>query len=249
MSHLTESDIEQHAIQLFENLGYEYVQGDQLERNCPDEVVLLEHLTAAVNRINPHIPELAREQALKEIIRIQSPDTLANNEIFHRALTEGVKVTKTENYQERGDLVWLIDFDNPDNNEFIVANQFTVIENHQHKRPDLILFVNGLPLVVIELKNPADENTTIKSAYQQLDTYKNTIPSLFTYNALLVISDGLEAKAGSLSADFNRFMTWKSADGQSEASHLVSQMETLIKGMLNKTTLLDLVRHFVVFKK
>jgi type I restriction enzyme R subunit len=212
-------------------------------------VVLLDCLSAAVKRINPHIPELARQQAIKEITRIHSLDTLANNETFHRALTEGVRITKTESHQERGDLVWLIDFDNPDNNEFIVANQFTVIENHQHKRPDLILFVNGLPLVVIELKNPADENATIKSAYQQLDTYKNTIPSLFTYNALLVISDGLEAKAGSLSADFSRFMAWKSADGQSEASHLISQIEILINGMLNKTTLLDLVRHFVVFEK
>jgi type I restriction enzyme R subunit len=249
MSRLTESDIEQHAIELFERLGYHYFHGDQLNRNRPDEVVLTDRLTAAVNRLNPSIPELAKQQAVKDILRIQSPDTLANNETFHRALTEGVKITKTENNQERGDLVWLIDFANPENNDFVVANQFTVIENQQNKRPDLILFVNGLPLVVIELKNPADENATVKAAYQQLDTYKHTISSLFTYNALLVISDGLEAKAGSLSADFSRFMAWKSVDGISEASHLVSQLEILINGMLNKATLLDLVRHFVVFEK
>ena len=120
-----------------------------------------------------------------------------------------MKVSYNQHSQERGDLVWLLDFANPDNNEFIVANQFTVIENQQNKRPDLVLFVNGLPLVVVELKNPTDENATIKAAYQQLDTYKHTIPSLFTYNALLVISDGLEAKAGSLSADLSRFMAWK----------------------------------------
>ncbi len=249
MNHLTESDLEQHAIQLLQGLGYNYFPGTQLERSRLDEVVLTECLSAAVHRINPHIPELARAQAIQDILRIQSPDTLANNERFHRALTEGVKTTKTENNQERGDLVWLVDFNNPDNNEFIAVNQFTVIENHQHKRPDLILFVNGLPLVVMELKNPADENATIKSAYQQLGTYKRTIPSLFTYNALLVISDGLDAKAGSLSADFNRFMAWKSADGKNEASHLTSQLEVLINGMLNKATLLDLVRHFVVFEK
>ena len=256
MTRLTESDIENLAIKLFERLGYNYIHapdiapdGNRPERSRYDEVVLINRLTAAVNRLNPNIPELARQQAVKDIIRIQSPDTLANNETFHRALTEGVKVSYNQNNQERGDLVWLIDFANPENNEFVVANQFTVIENHQNKRPDLILFVNGLPLVVIELKNPTDENATIKSAYQQLDTYKHTISSLFTYNALLVISDGLEARAGSLSADFSRFMAWKSVDGVSEASHLVSQLEILINGLLNKNTLLDLVRHFVVFEK
>jgi type I restriction enzyme R subunit len=248
MTRLTESDIEDYAIQLFERLGYDYFHGDQLERGSLDEVVLIDRVTAAVNRINPAIPELARQQAVKDIIRIQSPDTLANNETFHRALTEGVKVSYSQDNQERGDLVWLLDFANPDNNEFIVANQFTVIENQQNKRPDLILFVNGLPLVVIELKNPTDENATVKAAYQQLDTYKHTITSLFTYNALLIISDGLEAKAGSLSADFSRFMAWKSVDGVSEAAH-ISQLEILINGLLNKATLLDLIRHFVVFEK
>ncbi len=136
-----------------------------------------------------------------------------------------------------------------ENNEFVVANQFTVIEDGNTKRPDVILFVNGIPLVVIELKNPADENATIKSAYKQLQTYKSIIPSLFNYNGFMIISDGLEAKAGSLSAGITRFMSWKSADGKEEASHLVSQLETLINGMLNKETLLDLIRHFVVFEK
>jgi type I restriction enzyme R subunit len=143
----------------------------------------------------------------------------------------------------------LIDFKNPENNEFVVANQFTVIEDGNTKRPDVILFVNGIPLVVIELKNPEDENATIKSAYKQLQTYKTIIPSLFTYNGFMVISDGLEAKSGSLSAGLTRFMSWKSADGKEEASHLVSELETLINGMLNKETLLDLIRHFVVFEK
>jgi len=164
-------------------------------------------------------------------------------------LTEGVKVSYHRDGNERGDLVWLIDFKNPENNDFLVVNQFTVVENGVNKRPDVVIFINGLPLVVIELKNPADENATVKSAYKQLQTYKQAIPSLFTYNEILVISDGLEARVGSLSAGFDRFMAWKSLDGKAEASHLISQPEILIKGMLNKETLLDLIRHFIVFDK
>lgn len=253
---LTESTIEDFAIQLLERLGYDYTYGPDIapdgerpERSRYDEVILNERLSTAVRRINPTIPQHALQEAVKEVERVHSPDTLANNEAFHRMMTEGVKVNYQKDGQDRGDLVWLIDFANPENNEFVVANQLTVVENNQNKRPDIVLFVNGLPLVVIELKNAVDENATIKSAYQQLDTYKHTIPSLFSYNAILVISDGLEAKAGSLSAGLSRFMTWKSADGKAEASHLVSQLETLINGMLNKATLLDLIRHFIVFEK
>lgn len=256
MSRLTESAIEDFAIKLFERLGYSYVHApdiapdsDTPERSRYDEVFLTPRLEHALRRINPGIAPAILQTALKEVQRIQSPELLAGNETFHRLLTEGVKVSYQQDGNERGDLVWLIDFANPDNNEFIVANQFTVIENNQHKRPDLVLFVNGIPLVVIELKNAADENATLKAAYQQLETYKHTIPSLFTPNALLVISDGLEARAGSLSAGFSRFMAWKTADGRTQASPLVSQLETLINGMLNRTTLLDLVRHFIVFEK
>jgi type I restriction enzyme R subunit len=256
MTKLTETAIEDFAIKLFERLGYGYIyapniapDGDSPERGRYDEVILKNRLWSAVQRINPSVPHHALQETVKDVERIHSPDTLANNETFHRLLTEGVKVTTQKDGHERGDLVWLIDFANPENNEFVVTNQFTVIENNQKKRPDIILFVNGLPLVVVELKNAADENATIKSAYQQLDTYKQAIPSLFTYNAILVISDGLEAKSGSLSAGLSRFMTWKTADGKTEASHLVNQLETLITGMLNKATLLDLIRYFVVFEK
>jgi len=164
-------------------------------------------------------------------------------------LTEGVNVTYQKEDSARGDLVWLLDFKHPEKNEFWMVNQFTIIENGKNKRPDVILFVNGIPLVVMELKNAAGENATIHSAFKQIETYKATIPGLFTYNGINVISDGLEAKAGSLSAGFSRFMAWKTKDGLSEASHLESQMETLLKGMLNKKTLLDLIRHFVVFEE
>ena len=256
MTKLTESAIEDYAINLFEQQGYSYVYGPDIapdtaiaERQRYDEVLLVGRLEKALSRVNPSIPPAQLQTALKEVQRIHSPDLLTNNETFHRLLTEGVTVSHQQDGNERGSLVSLIDFANPENNDFAVVNQFTVIENHQNKRPDLILFVNGIPLVVIELKNATDENATIKSAYQQLETYKKTIPSLFSSNAFLVISDGLEAKAGSLSAGLSRYMAWKTADGKAEASHLVSQLETLIKGMLNKATLLDLVRHFIVFEK
>jgi len=256
MSKLTESAIEDFAIKLLERQGYTYIHApdiapdsDTPERSNYADVFLTGRLERAIQRINPKLPTNAQQTALKEVQRINSPELLTNNETIHRLLTEGVPVSTQKDGDERGERVWLIDFTHPDNNEFVVANQFTVIENHQNKRPDLVLFINGLPLVVIELKNVTDENATLKAAYQQLDTYKHTIPSLFNTNALLVISDGLEAKAGSLSAGFTRFMTWKSADGKAEASHLVSQLETLILGMLNKHTLLDLLRHFIVFEK
>ena len=253
---IIESTIEQFAIELLKRQGYQYIYATDIapdsvtpERRSFEDVLLLDRLQTAVGRINPKIPADVREDAIKQIQRLNSPELVTNNEAFHRMLTEGIKVSYQQDGNDRGDLVWLIDFHNPENNDFIIANQFTVIENGVNKRPDVILFINGLPLVVIELKNPADENATVKAAYQQLQTYKQVIPSLFTFNGFMVISDGLEAKAGSLSAGLSRFMTWKSSDGKSEASSLIGQLETLIKGLLNKDTLLDLLRHFIVFEK
>lgn len=256
MPKITESAVEDLAIQHLEEQGYTYISGPEIApdsetpmRASFEDVLLLEKVKAAIDRLNPGIPPATRADALKQIQRFHSPELITNNEAFHRLLTEGINVTYQKDGNPRGDYVWLIDFDNPENNEFTVVNQFTVIENEVNKRPDVILFVNGIPLVVIELKNPADENATVKSAFKQLQTYKATIPTLFHYNGLLVISDGLEAKMGSLSAGYSRFMAWKSADGIDEASPLISQMEILIMGMLNKETLLDLIRHFTVFEK
>ena len=253
---ITESKIEQFAIELLETQGYQYIYAPSIapdsetpEREIFEDVLLMERLQSAVGRINPSIPADIREDAIKQIQRLNSPELIANNETFHRMLTEGIKVGYQKDGYNRGDLVWLIDFKNPENNDFLVANQFTVIENNINKRPDVILFVNGLPLVVVELKNPADENATIRSAFKQLQTYKQAIPGLFTYNGFMIISDGLEAKAGSISAGFSRFMAWKTSDGKVEASPLIGQLETLIKGMLDKKTLLDLIRHFIVFEK
>ena len=253
---LSESQIEDFAIELLKQQGYDYLFGADIApdgknplRKSFEDVILFDRLKTAIKRINPDLPEVAVEDAIKELSQIHTPDLIANNEIFHRMLTEGIKVSYTKDGIEKGDIVWLIDFKNPQNNDFLVVNQFTVIENNINKRPDIVIFINGLPLVVMELKNPADENATLKSAYNQLQTYKQTIPSLFTYNEILIISDGLEAKMGSLSAGYDRFMAWKSVDGKKEASHLVSQLETLIKGLLNKETLIDYIRFFILFDK
>jgi type I restriction enzyme R subunit len=247
---------------LLEHQGYQYSHGNDIapdsgnanSRSGFDEVVLTHPLKAAIRRLNPTIPAEAQEDAYRQVLRVNSPQLVLGNYDCHRMLTEGVNVnyrsgSDSAASNERGDFVRLIDFDQPENNDFCVVNQFTIQENHKTKRPDILIFVNGLPLVVIELKNAADENATISSAYRQIQTYKDTIPSLFTYNAFIVISDGLEAKAGTISAGFNRFMAWKTEDGKAEASHLVSQLEVLIKGMLQPGTLLDLVRNFIVFEQ
>jgi len=256
MNKINENAIEQFTIELLKSKAYNFYHGPDIApdgetpmRAAFDEVVLREKLEQAVVRLNPSIKEEVRDEAIKTVLRIASPDTLANNEAFHRLLTEGVPVSTYQDGMERGERVWLVDFEDPWNNEFTVVNQFTIIENGHNRRPDVLLFVNGLPLVVIELKNAADENATIESAYRQIETYKQQIPSLFTYNELIIISDGLEARAGSLSAGFSRFTAWKSEDGEHIASPLMSQLEVLINGMLEKDTLLDLIRSFIVFEK
>ena len=210
MSNITESEIEQFAIDLLKAQGYDYLFGGDISHDGNNplrksfvDVILFKRLKLAIKRINPDLTENALDDVINQITQINTPDLISNNEIFHRMLTEGVKITYQKDDIERGDIAWLIDFKYPENNDFLVVNQFTVIQNHNNKRPDIIIFINGLPIVVIELKNPAYEEATIKSAYNQLQTYKQTIPSLFIYNEILVISDGLEVKKGSLSAGFD----------------------------------------------
>ena len=256
MPTLTEFKIEEFAIGLLQSEGYRYLYGPDIAPDGPnaqrasfEDVVLINSLRESVYKINHTLPKDVCDEAINQVLRIASPDLLANNETFHRMMTEGISVSVHKDGAERGELVWLVDFENPYNNDFVAINQFTVIENGHNKRPDIVLFVNGLPLVVIELKNAADENATIQSAFRQIETYKNTIPSLFTYNSVVVISDGLESRAGSLSAGFSRMMAWKSEDGKAEASHLQSQLEVMIKGMLNPKTILDIINSFTVFEK
>ena len=256
MTKITESEIEEFAINLLEKQGYRYMYGPDISpegnnslRNGFDEVILEEQLKSAIRRINPGISEEAEVDALHRVKSRNFADPISGNEDFHKILTEGVNVVIKKNGEDRGDYIKLVDFDNIENNEFNVVNQFTVTQNNQNKRPDIILFVNGIPLVIIELKNPTKENATVASAYEQLRTYKDTIPLLFRYNGILVISDGLEAKTGCLSSELNRFTAWKSADGKTEASRFMNQLEILVNGMLNKATLLDLIYNFIIFEK
>ena len=252
---ITENEIEEIALSYLQNLGYSYILGTDIspdgehpERQYTD-VVLATRLRDAIDKLNPTITQDAKEDALKKVLRTESPNALINNETFHKYLTEGVDVEVRTADGIRGEKVYIVDFENAENNEFLAINQFTIIEGSQNKRPDIILFVNGLPLVVIELKNAVDENATIKSAYNQLQTYKQAIPSLFTYNELLIVSDGWDALCGTVTSDFGRFMSWKTKDGETTADHLQPQMEVMFYGMLNKKTLLDLIRQFVVFEK
>ncbi len=256
MANLFESHIETHAIELLQQQGYTHLHGTEIApdsanpmRASFDEVVLITPLKNAITRINPKLLESACEDALQQILRIRSPNLIDNNKTFHRLLTEGINVSIRQGHETRGDYVRLIDFDQPENNTFQVVNQFTVTENHQNKRPDIVLFVNGLPLVVIELKNAADENAKLEAAFRQLETYQAVIPHLFNYNSILIISDGLEARAGAIFTSFGRFMAWKSLDGETLAPNLMPQMEILIRGMLNKSTLLDLIQNFIVFEE
>ena len=256
MKPINENIIEQSAIEILQSLGWEYVHGltiaptaELQERESYEQIILIERLRKSISILNPDIPVEAQEAAVQKVLRIASSDLLFNNEEFHKFLVEKVKIPYQKDGYERSHEVALFDFENANNNQFLVVNQYTIIENNQNKRPDVLLFVNGIPLVVMELKNATDENANLRSAYSQIQTYKAIIPSLFTYNAICIISDGLECKAGSVSADFGRYMTWKTSDGVKEDSRFKPQLETLIKGMLNPSTLLDLVRNFIVFEK
>jgi type I restriction enzyme R subunit len=220
MNVVSESEIEQIALDILsEDLGYtllfgpDITEGDNKERDY-SEIILSARLKKAIDKLNPAIPRDAREEAFKKVLRTETVSLFDNNQAFHRMLTEGIDVKfSIGDGKSKTDKVWLIDYAHPENNEFLAINQFTVVENYNNKRPDIVLFVNGLPLVVIELKNAVDKDADIKAAYNQLQTYKKLIPSLFTYNAFLIASDGWFAKSGTLSSDYSRFMEWKTADG------------------------------------
>ena len=215
MKPITEDKIETFAIETLQSIGWEYIHGlsiapgaEQEERENFEQILLVDRLRKSVAILNPIIPLDAQEQAIQKALHIYSPELLHNNETFHQLLVERVKIPYQQDGFERSYEVALIDFENPFNNEFLCINQYTIIEKNQNKRPDVLLFVNGIPLVVIEIKNAVDENATMRKAFDQIQTYKATIPGLFTYNAICVISDGHECKAGSISAGYSRFMTW-----------------------------------------
>ena len=202
----------------------------------------------ALRKVNPSISAESLEQAVKQVLRIESQKLIEDNERFHKLLVNGVDVPYQKDGVERFQKIWLFDFDNPRNNDFLAINQFTVIENNIERRPDVILFVNGIPLLILELKNLADEEATIWTAYGQFQTYEDQLRYLFRYNEILVISDGIGARAGTITSERERFMQWKTIDGRKPRQGL-TEIETLLRGMCEKERLLDLARNFIVFEK
>lgn len=202
----------------------------------------------ALRKINPFVPEDARERAAKQVLRTESQKLIEDNESFHKLLVDGVDVPLQSDGEERYQKVWLFDFKNPENNDFLATNQFTVVENNVERRPDVIIFVNGIPLLILELKNLANEEATIWTAYDQFQTYEDQLRYLFRYNEILVISDGIEARAGTITSERERFMQWKTIDGGRPRKGL-TETEVLLRGICDKGRLIDIVRNFVVFEK
>ena len=254
----TESAVEEAALAWLEALGYAVTSGPTIasgetnaERSNPNyrDVVLERRLRQALGQLNPDLPPEALEDAFRKVTRIDAPLLINRNQGFHRMLVEGVAVEYARKDGSIGGAqVRMFDFENPDINDWLAVNQFTLCEGQHTRRPDVIVFVNGLPLAVIELKNAVDENATIWNAFDQLQTYKHQIPSLFVFNSLLVISDGLAARVGSLSADPERFMPWRTIEGEELAPVSLPQLQVLIEGLFEKRRFLDYVRHFVVFE-
>ncbi|MBL7043907.1 MAG: type I restriction endonuclease subunit R [Pirellulaceae bacterium] len=255
-SNLNESTVEDAAMSWFGNLGYAVAHGEDIspeqpnaERESFSDVLLLDRLRDAIDRLNPDIPADAREDALRKVLWPDMPTLVTNNRAFHRMLRDGVEVEyQREDGVTAGDQVHLIDYEDPDNNDWLVVNQFTVIEGQHNRRPDVVVFVNGIPLCVIELKNPADEDATIWTAFNQLQTYKQQIPSLFAYNETLIVSDGLQARMGSLTVNTEWFKPWRTIEGEKEAPPSVLELEVLIRGVFEKERFLKLLRHYIVFE-
>ncbi len=253
---MTEDQLEQEALGWLAGVGYTPLYGPEIacdgsrpERADYRQVVLENRLISAVDRNNPAIPAAARADAVKQVLDLGIPALLSANRHFHKLLVGGVPVEYQQDGETRGDFVRLIDWANPDSNEWLAINQFSIKGPHHTRRPDVILFVNGLPLVLLELKNPADEKADIWKAYDQIQTYKEQIPDVFQYNELLVISDGSEARLGSLSSNAERFMQWRTIDGLTlDPLGQFNELETLIRGVLAPAQLLDYLRFFVLFE-
>lgn len=253
----SEGLVEDAVLDTFRQLGYDYQpaavispDGTEPARTAYGDVLLLQRLSETVARLNPSVPEEAREQAIRQLLLTETPSLVEENRRIHRLLTDGVDVEfATGDGEVKGDKVWLIDFEHPDQNEFLVTNQFTVAEGKFTRRADIVVFVNGLPLGVIELKNAASEAATIAHAFSQLQTYKAQIPSLFRTNAVLVASDGTLARIGSLTADEERFMPWRSVTGTEGdfTPHGPYETDTLLRGVFDKERFLALLRDFTVF--
>lgn len=256
MSGITEDQLEQLCLSWFRESGYEYAcgpdiayDGDTPERADYRQVILTERLLSALQRINPHIPQPALGEAVHLITKPDHPALIQNNLAFHRRLIDGVKVEFSQGDEKKTDHVQLIDFHNLDNNQFLVVNQFTVLGSKMNRRPDIVVFINGLPIALIELKNPADEGADVWDAFNQLQTYKEEISDLFVFNEALVVSDGITARIGSLTANKERFMPWRSIKNENDKPMLEYELEKVVRGFFNRELLLDYIRYFVLFEQ
>lgn len=256
MAGLTEPALEQAALDWLAGLGYATLYGPTIapgepaaERETFSDVVLVRRLRKAIARLNPDAPQATQDEAVRQVLLLDSPSLLGRNRLFHRMLTDGVEVEAlAPNGGLQGYRVQLVDFDRSAANDFLAVNQFTVIEGHANRRADIVVFVNGLPLAVIELKNLANEEVDAYDAFSQIQTYQQGIPSLFAYNELNVVSDGIDARIGSLTAPFERFAPWRTIDGREVLPLKHSELEVLLRGVFEPERLLDLVRHFIVFE-
>lgn len=274
MSAFTESVVEESALNWLESVGWNVAHGPEMapgmagaERTDYGQVILEQRLRNALARLNPALPPEAHEDAFRKLTRPEGPTLEARNRALHPLLVDGIAVEYRQPSPQpsprgrgdkegeevgtgeiRGAQARVIDFDKPDNNDWLAVNQFTVIENKHNRRPDVVLFVNGLPLVLVELKNAADENATIWSAFQQFQTYKSELPTLFAYNALLVVSDGLEARVGTLTAGREWFKPWRTVHGEALAPAAMPELQVMIEGVFDKRRLLDMIAHFLVFE-
>jgi type I restriction enzyme R subunit len=258
LSRFSESVVEDAALVWFEGLGYAVLHGPEVAVGMPNaertdpgyrDVVLEWRLREALVLLNPDLPPEALEDAYRKLTRISASSLVERNRALHLMLVDGITVEyRRSDGSIAGAQARALDFDTPENNDWLAVNQFTVSEGQHTRRPDVVLFVNGLPLAVIELKNPADEKATIWSAYQQLETYQAQIPALFTYNAVLVASDGVQARIGALGAGREWFKPWRTIGGREDAAAYVAELEVVLEGVFDRRRFLDLVRYFIVFE-
>lgn len=242
----TETDYEHTIIELFQNMGWQYVYGPDIDRDYHSPLYESE-LDEGIRRINPHMPENAIHEALFKLKNFENADLVQKNAVFTDYIQNGIEVRYLDGKEERAGLVYLVDYQNPDNNSFIIANQWTFVEN-SNKRPDVLLFLNGMPVVLMELKSPSREETDASEAYTQIRNYIHEIPSMFIYNCICVLSDHLTSKAGTITSGENRFMEWKTKDGSYENTQY-AQFDTFFEGMFEKTRLLDIIKNFICFSK
>lgn len=258
MSRFAESVVEEAALAWLQSLGYSVLHGPDIaagepgaERSDPNyrDVLLEPRLRKALVRLNSDLPSDAIEDAFRKLSRADAPSLVERNRAVHRMLVEGIAVEyRRKDGSVAGTQVRVIDFDAPANNDWLAVNQFTVFEGQHTRRPDVVLFVNGLPLAVIELKNPADENATVWSAFQQLQTYQSQVPALFATNAVLLVSDGVQARIGSLGAGKEWFKPWRTITGREDAPTHQSELQVLLEGVFEHRRFLNLLRHFIVFE-